>query len=138
MTTHPTFPLRTECPPGACVCARKALLQATDGDLRVLQLTREQEKRLIERLENVRSLAELRHVEARMADQLGIRLRITASPNEVRTLKGIAILVLEQPGLCKKSRQAIPAAIRKSMDRHPQIAYDLLDEDGLFAFAPQP
>ena len=130
--TRPTFPIRTECPPGACVCAREALLCATEGDLRVLQLTREQEKRLVERLENLSSLSDLRRIESRMLDQLGIRLRITASPNEVRTLKGIAILVLEQPGLCKKTRQSIPAAIRKSMERHPQIAYDLLDEGGLF------
>lgn len=132
---RPTFPIRTECPPGACVCAREALLSAPQGDLRVLMLTREEEKRLVERLENLSSLTELRRMEARMAEQLGIRLQMTASPNEVRTLRGIAILVLEQPGLCRKTRQALPAAIRKSMERHPQIAFDLLDEDGLFGAA---
>lgn len=129
---HPVFPIRTECPPGACVCQREALLAAPHGDLRVLRLTREEERRLVERLENLASLADLRRIEARMAEQLGIRLRITASPNEVRSLRGIAILVLEQPGLCKKTRQAIPAAIRRSMEREPQIAFDLLDEGGLF------
>ena len=50
-------------------------------------------------------------------------------------LRGIAILVHEQPGLCRKTRQAIPAAIKKSMDAQPQIAFDLLDESGLFGGA---
>lgn len=128
----PIFPIRTECPPGACVCQREELLAAPHGDLRVLRLTRDEEQRLIERLENLKSLEELRRIEARMAAQLGIHLRISASRTEVRKLKNIAILVQEQPGLCKKTRQALPAAIHRSMERHPQIAFDLLDEDGLF------
>lgn len=134
MTALP-FPIRTECPPGACVCERDALLaQAPSGqaDLRVLMLTREEEKRLVHKLENLASLAQLRHMEARMAQQLGIRLTITPSPNEVRSLRGITILVHEQPGLCKKTRQAIPAAIKKSMDARPEIAFELLNEGGLF------
>lgn len=128
----PPFPIRVECPPGACVCARETLLGDPQADCRVLRLTREEEKRLLERLENLASLAELRRMEARLFEQLGIQLRIAPSPNEVRTLRGITILVLEQPGLCKKTRQSIPAAIRRSMERQPQIAYDLLNEDGLF------
>ena len=36
-----TLPIRTECPPGACVCDRDALLQNPQGDTRVLMLTRE-------------------------------------------------------------------------------------------------
>ncbi|MGH8832282.1 MAG: hypothetical protein ACREXV_14500 [Polaromonas sp.] len=129
----PPFPIRTECPPGACVCGRDALLQAPDGDLRVLRLTREEEKRLIQRLENLSSLSDLRHIEERIAQQLGIRLSIVSSPNEVRSLRGIVILVHEQPGLCRKTRQAIPAAIRKSMELRPEIAFELLNESGLFA-----
>jgi Trp operon repressor len=132
---HPPFPIRTECPPGACVCERDALLQAPEGDLRVLRLTREEEKRLVQRLENLASLADLRHMEQRLFEQLGVRLQITLGPNEVRTLRGIAILVLEQPGLCRKTRQVIPAAIKRSMERNPQIAWDLLDEGGLFSSA---
>jgi len=127
------FPIRTECPPGACVCGRDALLQAPDGDLRILRLTREEEKRLIQRLENLSSLSDLRHMEERLAQQLGIRLSIASSPNEVRSLRGIVILVHEQPGLCRKTRQAIPAAIRKSMEQRPEIAYELMNETGLFA-----
>ncbi|SFB73744.1 hypothetical protein SAMN05216344_102140 [Polaromonas sp. OV174] len=128
-----SIPIRTECPPGTCVCDRESLLQASEGDLRVLQLTREEEKRLIERLENLGSLSELRRIEERMVQQLGIRLSISQSPNEVRTLKGIVILVLDQPGLCRKTRQAIPAAIKKSMEKRPEIAFELVDESGLFA-----
>lgn len=115
------------------MCGRDALLQAPDGDLRVLRLTREEEKRLIQRLEDLSSLADLRHMEERLTQQLGIRLSIASSPNEVRSLRGIVILVHEQPGLCRKTRQAIPTAIRKSMERRPEIAFDLLDETGLFA-----
>lgn len=129
----PSFPIRTECPPGACVCGRDALLQAPDGDLRILRLTREEEKRLIQRLENLSSLSDLRHMEERLAQQLGIRLSIASSPNEVRSLRGIVILVHEQPGLCRKTRQAIPAAIKKSMEQRPEIAYELLNEKSLFA-----
>jgi len=133
MTPFP-FPVRTECPPGACVCDRDALLQSPHADeAKVLRLTREEEKRLVQRLENVQSLDELRRIEALMAQQLGIRVSITLSPNEVRTLRGIVILIHEQQGLCRKTRQAIPAAIRKGMERRPEIAFALLDEDGLFA-----
>lgn len=132
MSPPPPFPIRTECPPGACVCGRDELLQNPSGDLRVLRLTREEEKRLLQRLENLGSLSDLRRMEERLEQQLGIRLTISTSPNEVRTLRGITILVHEQPGLCKKTRQAIPAAIKKSLEQRPEIAFDLLDEGGLF------
>jgi hypothetical protein len=126
------FPLRTECPPGACVCEREALIQAPGGDVRILRLTREEETRLVQRLENLASLEDLRRMEQRLFEQLGVRLTIGTSPNEVRSLRGITILVHEQPGLCRKTRQALPAAIRRSMEQRPQIAWDLLDEGGLF------
>lgn len=132
MSPTPPFPIRTECPPGACVCGRDELLQNPSGDLRVLRLTREEEKRLLQRLENLGSLSDLRRIEERLEQLLGIRLTISTSPNEVRTLRGITILVHEQPGLCKKTRQAIPAAIKKSLEQRPEIAFELLDEGGLF------
>ncbi|MBY4897849.1 hypothetical protein [Cupriavidus sp. AU9028] len=125
------FPIRKECPPGACVCDRDALLADPQADIRVLRLTREEEKRLIERLENTASLADLRHMQERMRAQLGIRVRIEPGPNEVRTVRGFDIEVEDQPGLCRKTKQAIPAAIRRCMDRHPEIAYAILDEQGL-------
>lgn len=127
------FPLRTECPPGACVCERDALLQSLQADTRVLLLTREEENRLVQRLERLTSLQELRHMQERMQAQLGIRLEIGTSGSEVRTLRGVTVLVLPQPGLCRKTRQALPAAIKKSMEQHPEIVYALLDEGGLFS-----
>ena len=127
------FPLRTECPPGACVCERDALLQSPQADTRVLLLTREEENRLVQRLERLTSLQELRHMQERMQAQLGIRLEIGTSGSEVRTLRGVTVLVMPQPGLCRKTRQALPAAIKKSMEQHPEIVYELLNEGGLFS-----
>ena len=131
-SSAPPLPIRTECPPGACNCGRDALLQNPDGDLRVLRLTREDEKGLLHRLENLSSLSDLHRVQERMAQQLGVRLSISTSPNVVRTLRGITILVHEQPGLCRKTRQAIPAAIKRSLEQRPEIAYEILDVGGLF------
>ena len=127
------FPIRTECPPGACVCDRDALLQNPHADARVLQLTMAEEKKLLQRLENITSLADLRRMQDRMEQLLGIRVSIAPSPNEVRTLRGITVLVHEQQGLCRKTRQAIPAAIKKGMERQPEIAFELLNEGGLFS-----
>lgn len=127
------FPIRTECPPGACVCDRDTLLASPGADARVLQLTVAEEKKLLQRLENITSLADLRRMQERMEQLLGIRVSIAPSPNEVRTLRGITILVHEQQGLCRKTRQAIPAAIKKGMERQPEIAFELLNEGGLFS-----
>ena len=133
-SSAPPFPvpLRPECPPGVCNCDLQALLESPDADRRVLRLTREEEKRLVQRLETIESLADLRRIEGRLEEQLGIRLGISQAASEVRTLRGIAILVHEQRGLCRKTRQAIAAAIRRGMERRPEIAFALLDEGGLF------
>jgi hypothetical protein len=128
-----SFPIRTECPPGACNCGRDELLQSPDGDLRVLRLTREDEKQLLRRLENLSCLSDLKHMQERMQQQLGIQLSINTSPNEVRSLRGITILVHEQLGLCKKTRQSIPAAIKRSLEQQPNIAYEILNIGSLFA-----
>ena len=127
-----SFPIRTECPPGACNCGRDELLQSPDGDLRVLRLTREDEKQLLRRLENLSSLSDLKHMQERMQQQLGIQLSINTSPNEVRSLRGITILVHEQLGLCKKTRQSIPAAIKRSLEQQSDIAYEILNIGSLF------
>ena len=128
----PPFPIRTECPPGSCVCEREALMQAPGGDTRILRLTREEERRLVQRLEQITSLADLRHMEQRLFEQLGVRLSIGTGAKEVRSLRGITIVVQVQPGLCRKTRQAIPAAIKKSMETRSGIVFELLDEGGLF------
>ena len=78
------FPIRVECPPGACVCKRELLLENPAGDTRILRLTREQEKKLIERIERVDSYSQLQHVGKLMHEQLGVTLRITPSLREVR------------------------------------------------------
>jgi hypothetical protein len=133
VTSHlPPFPLRTECPPGACICARDRLLADPQGDLRILRLSRADEKSLLQRLENLRDLADLRHLEERMEQQLGIRLTLVTSPRGVRSLRGILIRVQEQPGLCRKTRQAIPAAIRRGIEKRPQIAWEIANAGGLF------
>lgn len=129
------FPIRKECPPGACTCGREALLDDPQGDWRVLRLTREEEKRLVERLESLESLEDLRRIERRLFEQLGIVVAITPSERGVRTLRGIAIQLQDQPGLCRKTKQAIPAAIRRAMERTPEIAYALLDEQDLLGGA---
>ena len=128
----PPFPVRTGCPPGACICGRDALLADPQGDLRPLRLTRADEKRLLHRLESLGSLDDLRHMEARMEEQVGIRLSIRASLRGVRSLRGILIRVQDQPGLCRKTRQAIPAAIRRSLEQRPEIAYEIANAGGLF------
>ena len=129
MTT--TAPIRQPCPPGACDCGRDPLLETSGADVRILFLTRAEEKRLIERLENLSSLKDLEHLQQRMFEQLGIRVDIVPSFNEVRTMRGIGIQVGELPGLCRKTRASIPAAIRRAMEKRPEIAYDVLNANDL-------
>jgi hypothetical protein len=134
------FPIRKECPPGACVCGRDELLDAWERepqtDIRVLRLTREQERELVARIEAIESFAELGRIEQRMQELLGIVLNITPSARGVRTVRGLSIKLAEQPGLCRRTRDNIPAAVRRCMDRNPEIVYallnarDLLGEEG--------
>ncbi|MFJ2481621.1 hypothetical protein ACIOWE_15180 [Pseudomonas sp. NPDC087598] len=129
MTT--SVPLRSPCPPGACNCGRDPLLENPGADLRILRLTREEEKRLLARLEMLKDLADLKHLQQRMFEQLGIRVDVAPGFNEVRTMRGIAIQIEELPGLCRKTRQAIPAAIRRGLENHPEIAFELLNAHDL-------
>src|SRR5450830_125732 len=125
------LPIRQPCPPGACICEREQLLQIAGADLRILGLTRQQEKVLIERLENLKSLADLEHLQKRIYEQLGLRVSVTPGFNEVRTMRGIDIQIADHPGLCRKTRQSIPAAIRRGLEKNPQIAYALLNANDL-------
>lgn len=129
MTT--SLPIRQPCPPGACICEREQLLETPGTDLRILSLTQSEEKRLIERLENLQSLADLERLQRRMYEQLGLRVEIVPGVNEVRTMRGINITLGELPGLCRKTRQSIPAAIRRGLEKHPQVAYELLNANDL-------
>ncbi|SDO72005.1 hypothetical protein SAMN04489798_3674 [Pseudomonas arsenicoxydans] len=129
MTT--SVPIRSPCPPGACICGRDPLLETPGADVRILFLTRQEEKRLLDRLENLQSLAELERLQHRMYEQLGIRVDIVPSFNEVRTMRGIGITLGELPGLCRKTRQSIPAAIRRSLEKRPEIAFEILNANDL-------
>nr|WP_314872058.1 hypothetical protein [uncultured Pseudomonas sp.] len=124
-------PIRQPCPPGACDCGRDDLQAAPPAAQRILRLTRQEEKRLLERLENLKGLEDLHRLQQLMHDQLGIRVQIAPSFNEVRTMRGILIELAEQPGLCRKTRQAIPAAIRRGLERNPEVAFRLLDAHDL-------
>lgn len=127
------YPLRRECPPGACDCDRERLLADAGADCRVLKLTREEEARLIAHIEDISSYAQLQKLGERIEQQLGVTLQIAPSVNEVRTLRGLAIRLLERPGLCRKTRKAVPAALRRCFERHPEIVYAILDAHDLFA-----
>lgn len=127
-----SLPIRSPCPPGACTCDREQLLQLPGTAARILLLTRQEEKRLLERLENIQSLDDLEHMQRRLHEQLGIRVEIAPGFNEVRSMRGIGIHIDDLPGLCRKTRQAIPAAIRRGLEKHPEIAYRLLDAHDLF------
>jgi hypothetical protein len=121
---------RQPCPPGACNCERERL-ERPGADRRILLLTRDEEKRLLERLERIESLADLEHMQRKLDEQLGIRLEISPGPNEVRTMRGISIMIKQQAGLCRKTRQAIPAAIRRGLEARPDIAWALLNANDL-------
>jgi hypothetical protein len=125
------FPIRVECPPGACACDRELLLQDAGSDVRVLRLTREEERKLITRIESIASYTELLRLAERLQENLGVVLRIAPGSNEVRTVRGLTIQLVERPGLCKKTRQTVPAAIRKCLERNPEIVYAILDAHDL-------
>ena len=124
-------PMRSPCPPGACDCGRDLLVEMSDADLRILLLTREQEKVLLARLETLKDLADLRHLQNRMYEQLGIRVDISPGFHEVRIMLGIDIQIEKIPGLCRKTRKSIPAAIRRGLSNNPQIAFELLNAHDL-------
>ena len=127
------FPIRKECPPGgACTCQREALLADPQADLRILRLAGEEEKNLLNLLESLQTLPELHHMQDRLQAQLGIVLTIAPGPNEVQTVRGFQIQVQEQLGLCRKTKQAIPAAMRRCLEATPTIAFEILDADGLW------
>jgi hypothetical protein len=130
-----SLPIRSPCPPGVCNCGREALLADPAGDWRILRLTRAEELKLIERLENVRGLDDLRAMQARMNELLGLKVSIEPGPSEVRTVRGFRIRIEDRPGLCGKLRQSVPAAIRRGLERRPEIAYAILNQHDLLARA---
>jgi hypothetical protein len=134
MLQQVSIPIRTECPPGACVCDRDLLLADPAADLRPLRLTKMEEQRLLDRIDQVGTYEELRRLQERIRANLGVELKILPGPNEVRTLRGILIVLEDRPGLCKKVRQSVPAAVRRVLERHPEITWAILDAHDLFGY----
>jgi hypothetical protein len=132
MSEAAPFAIRNPCPPGACQCDRDRLLSDPHSDKRILQLTREEERRLIARIEAISTYDELKRIVERMRTLLGIELQITPGAHEVRTVRGFQIQLVESPGLCRKTRQSIPAAVRRCLESHPDVGYAILDAHGLF------
>ena len=127
------FEIRKECPPQLCDCARERLL--VDGQpeagLAILRLNLTEEKRLLAHIDTISTLEGLRKLEKNLQKNLGVVLRIAPGSGEVRSVRGFQIRLLEQPGLCRKTRAAIPAAVRRCLARHPEIAFAILDENDL-------
>ncbi|SFV08432.1 hypothetical protein [Pseudoduganella namucuonensis] len=128
---QPDFPIRKECPPGACDCKRELLLDDPQADLAILRLTKEEEKRLVERIEGAASYEELQRIGVRLRQNLGVSLTIAPGENEVRTVMGLQIELSMRPGLCRKTREAIPAAVRRCLKRNPEIIYAILNANDL-------
>ena len=126
------FELRKECPPQLCDCERERLLQDAQADLAILRLNLTEEKRLLAHIEAISTLEGLRKLEKNLQKNLGVVLRIAPGSGEVRTVRGFQIQLLAQPGLCRKTRAAIPAAVRRCLAAHPEIAFAILDEYDLF------
>jgi hypothetical protein len=126
------FPIRKECPPGACNCERELLLADPQADITILRLTKEEEKRLVERIEAAASYEDLQRIGQRLQQNLGVGLTIAPGDNEVRTVMGLRIELSMRPGLCRKTREAIPAAVRRCLKNNPHIIYAILDAHDLF------
>jgi hypothetical protein len=47
-------------------------------------------------------------------------------------MRGIGIQIEMLPGLCRKTRQAIPKAIRRALEKRLEIADSLLNANDLF------
>lgn len=87
---------------------------------------------MLARLEALQTLPDLRRMQDRLQAQLGIVLTIAPGPNEVQTVRGFHIEVHDQPGLCRKTKQAIPAAVRRCLEATPTTAFEILDAEGLW------
>lgn len=123
--------LRAPCPPGVCTCDRDAVLADPSRDARPLLLNRQEEQRLLARLEAIDSLADLQRLQQRLQEQLGIYLQIAPGPGEVKSARGMLIALQSRPGLCRKLHQSIPAAIRRGLTQRPEILYALLNANDL-------
>ncbi|MGF6115486.1 hypothetical protein ABIE30_002559 [Janthinobacterium lividum] len=125
------FEIRKECPPQLCDCERERLLDDAQADLAILRLNLTEEKRLLAHIEGIATHAQLQKLQLLLKSNLGVELQIAPGSGEVRTVRGFQIRLLEQPGLCRKTRAAIPAAVRRCLAAHPEIAFAILNENDL-------
>lgn len=125
--------IRKECPPQLCDCERERLLDEGQpgAGLAILRLNLTEEKRLLAHIDTIATYEQLKKLEKNLQRNLGVVLRIAPASGEVRTVRGFQIQLQEQPGLCRKTRAAIPAAVRRCLARHPEIAFAILDEHDL-------
>ena len=131
MLHSPVIAIRQPCPPGACECERDTLLEVEGADTRILRLTREEEKTLLARIEAIATYEQLQRMIDRLHENLGVTLRITPSARGVRTIMGLNIQLEQRPGLCRKTRQTIPAAVRRCLGQHEDIVFAILDAHDL-------
>lgn len=129
----PTTATRAPCPPGACDCGWAQQPQWPPPSPRLALLTPDALNDLLHRLHQAADLPQLRHLMARMHAQLGMELHIAPGKQRTQGLKGLLVEVLPQPGLCRKTRQAIAHAVRQALQERPHIAMDLLNENSLFS-----
>ena len=127
------FEIRKECPPQLCDCERERLLDEGQpgAGLAILRLNLTEEKRLLAHIDTIATYEQLKKLEHNLQRNLGVVLRIAPASAEVRSVRGFQIQLLQQPGLCRKTRAAIPAAVRRCLARHPEIAFAILDENDL-------
>ncbi|KAB0324381.1 hypothetical protein LSO07_11500 [Janthinobacterium sp. PLB04] len=125
------FEVRKECPPQLCDCERERLLDDAQADLAILRLNLTEEKRLLAHIEGIATHAQLQKLQLLLKSNLGVDLQIAPGSGEVRTVRGFQIRLLERPGLCRKTRAAIPAAVRRCLAAHPEIAFAILNENDL-------
>ncbi|MCC7698354.1 hypothetical protein [Janthinobacterium sp. EB271-G4-7A] len=125
------FEIRKECPPQLCDCERERLLDDAQADLAILRLNLTEEKRLLAHIEGIATHAQLQKLQLLLKSNLGVELQIAPGSGEVRTVRGFQIRLLERPGLCRKTRAAIPAAVRRCLAAHPEIAFAILNENDL-------
>lgn len=86
---------------------------------------------MIARIDDIATYAALQDLTRRLQAQLGVELQIAPGANEVRTVHGLRIQLRERPGLCGKTRKTVAAAVRRCLERHPQIIYAILDAHDL-------
>lgn len=127
------FEVRKECPPNLCDCRREQLLQDEQACRDVLRLNLTEEKRLLAHIQTISNHAELKKLQRNLLRNLGVVLSIAPGTNEVRSMLGFQIELEEQAGLCRRTRVSIPAAVRRCLKAHPEIAFAILNEGDLLA-----